>query len=70
MNSRVDGPDTARVTLLIQQDLIEDFEVVPLQNFDKFTLQVHLNKLAKNRSSDRVLQIPTCSRKTLRAKCG
>jgi integrase len=50
--------ETAKVkTLLIQQDLIDDFEVVPLENFDKFTLQVHLNKLAKTRSRDRVLQI-------------
>jgi integrase len=50
--------ETAKVkTLLIQQDLIDDFEEVPLENFDKFTLQVHLNKLAKTRSRDRVLQI-------------
>ena len=50
--------ETAKVkTLLIQQDLIDDFEDVPLENFDKFTLQVHLNKLAKTRSKDRVLQM-------------
>jgi integrase len=50
--------ETAKVkTLLIQQDPIDDFEDVPLENFDKFTLQVHLNKLAKTRSKDRVLQM-------------
>jgi integrase len=43
--------------MLIQQDLIDDFEDVPLENFDKFTLQVNLNKLAKTRSRDRVLQM-------------
>src|SRR3984957_5547156 len=49
---------TAKVKkLLIQQDLIEEFEDVPLENFDKFTLQVHLNKLARTRSKDRVLQM-------------
>ncbi|MGC9225052.1 MAG: site-specific integrase [Terracidiphilus sp.] len=50
--------ETAKVkTMLIQQDLIDYFEDVPLENFDKFTLQVHLNKLAKTRSRDRVLQM-------------
>ena len=50
--------ETAKVkTLLIQQDLINDFEDVPLENFDKFTLQIHLNKLAKTKSKDRVLQM-------------
>jgi hypothetical protein len=50
--------ETAKVkTLLIQQDLIDEFEDVPMENFDKFTLQVHLNKLAKTRSKDRVLQM-------------
>ncbi len=50
--------ETAKVkTMLIQQDLIDDFEDVPMENFDKFTLQVHLNKLAKTRSRDRVLQM-------------
>jgi integrase len=50
--------ETAKVkTLLIQQYLIDDFEDVLLENFDKFTLQVHLNKLAKTRSKDRVLQM-------------
>ena len=50
--------ETAKVKkLLIQQDLIEEFDDVPLENFDKFTLQVHLNKLARTRSRDRVLQM-------------
>jgi hypothetical protein len=50
--------ETAKVkTLLIQQDLIDEFEDVPMENFDKFTLQVHLNKLPKTRSKDRVLQM-------------
>lgn len=42
---------------IIQKDLIEKFESVPLEHFDKFTLQIHLNDLAKTRSRDRVLQI-------------
>jgi len=33
------------------------FHKTPLGNFDKFTLQVHLNNLAKTNSKDRVLQI-------------
>src|SRR5581483_7501474 len=50
--------ETAKVKKwLIENDLIEEFEDVPLENFDKFTLQVHLNKLAKTRSRDRVLQV-------------
>jgi hypothetical protein len=42
---------------IIQKDLLDKFESVPLQHFDKFTLQVHLNDLSKARSRDRVLQI-------------
>src|SRR5215475_7605975 len=42
---------------IIQKDLIDRFDSVPLENFDKFMLQVHLNNLAKPRSRDRVLQI-------------
>ena len=42
---------------IIQKDLIEKFDSVPLEHFDKFTLQIHLNDLAKTRSRDRVLQI-------------
>ncbi|HEY6488831.1 MAG: tyrosine-type recombinase/integrase [Terracidiphilus sp.] len=50
--------ETAKVKKwLIERDLVEEFEDVPLENFDKFTLQVHLNKLAKTHSRDRVLQI-------------
>jgi integrase len=43
--------------LLIQRDLIDPFDKIPLENFDKFTLQVHLNNLAQTRSRDRVLQM-------------
>lgn len=42
---------------IIQADLVNYFEDARLENFDKFTLQTHLNKLAKTRSKDRVLQI-------------
>ncbi len=42
---------------IIQRDLLDKFESIPLEHFDKFTLQVHLNDLAKTRSRDRVLQI-------------
>ena len=42
---------------IIRRDLLEKFESVPLEHFDKFTLQVHLNDLARTRSRDRVLQI-------------
>jgi integrase len=50
--------ETAKVKkLIIQRDLIDQFDSIPLENFDKFTLQVHLNNLAKTRSKDRVLQI-------------
>jgi integrase len=50
--------ETAKVKkLIIQRDLIDPFERIPLENFDKFTLQIHLNNLARTRSRDRVLQI-------------
>ncbi|MGB7554121.1 MAG: hypothetical protein WBM04_07095 [Candidatus Korobacteraceae bacterium] len=50
--------ETAKVKkLLIRKDLIEKFDGIPLENFDRFTLQVHLNELGKIRSKDRVLQI-------------
>lgn len=50
--------ETAKVKrLLIQRDLLDPFDKIPLENFDKFTLQVHLNKLAQTRSRDRVLQM-------------
>ena len=51
-------PETAKVKkLLLQKDLIDSFDHMPLESFDRFTLQVHLNKLAKTRSKDRVLQM-------------
>ena len=50
--------ETAKVKKhLIQRDLTDTFEKIPLENFDKFTLQLHLNNLARTRSRDRVLQI-------------
>ncbi|HEY3767135.1 MAG TPA: tyrosine-type recombinase/integrase [Candidatus Angelobacter sp.] len=50
--------ETAKVKkMIIQRDLIDYFDTVPLENFEKFILQVHLNNLAKTRSRDRVLQI-------------
>jgi integrase len=50
--------ETAKVKkYLIQADLVNSFEAVRLENFDKFTLQNHLNQLAKTHSRDRVLQI-------------
>jgi integrase len=51
-------PETAKVKkLLIQKDLIDSFDHMPLESFDRFILQVHLNKLAKTKSKDRVLQM-------------
>ena len=50
--------ETAKIKkYLIQADLVDDFEAIRLENFDKFTLQNHLNRLAKTHSKDRVLQI-------------
>ena len=50
--------ETAKVKkYLIQADLVDEFEAIRLENFDKFTLQTHLNRLAKTHSKDRVLQI-------------
>jgi hypothetical protein len=50
--------ETAKVKKhIIQADLVDEFGDVRLENFDKFTLQTHLNKLAKTRSRGRVLQI-------------
>ncbi|QHN02729.1 tyrosine-type recombinase/integrase [Granulicella sp. WH15] len=52
------GEETAKIKkYLIQADLVDGFEEIRMENFDKFTLQNHLNKLAKTRSKDRVLQI-------------
>ena len=40
--------ETAKVKrYLIQADLMDEFEEIRLENFDKFSLQHHLNKLAK-----------------------
>lgn len=41
---------------LIEADLLAEFGEVRLERFDKLVLQTHLNKLAKTRSRDRVLQ--------------
>lgn len=50
--------ETAKIKkYLIQADLVDEFEDIRLENFEKFTLQNHLNKLAKAHSRDRVLQI-------------
>ncbi|MFZ0662092.1 MAG: tyrosine-type recombinase/integrase [Acidobacteriaceae bacterium] len=43
--------------LLIERDLVDDLGEISLENFDKFSLQVHMNKLAQTRSKDRVLQM-------------
>jgi len=51
-------PETVKVKrLLLQKDLIDSFDHMPMESSDRFTLQVHLNKLAKTRSKDRVLQM-------------
>jgi integrase len=50
--------ETAKIKkLLIRRDLTNVLGDVPLVNFDKFSLQLHLNKLASTRSKDRVLQM-------------
>ena len=33
---------------LIQTNLLDDLSEIPLLNFDRFTLQLHVNKLAKD----------------------
>jgi integrase len=59
--------ETAKVKkYLIQADLIDAFDNVRLENLDKLTLQTHLNRLAKTRSRDRVLQIGTYMRAIFR----
>lgn len=46
-------PETARdKKCIIQKDLLDPFENISLEEFDKFQLQVHLNNLAKTRSKD------------------
>jgi len=50
--------ETAKVKKhIIQADLVDEFHNVRLENFDKLTLQTYLNKLARTRSRDRILQI-------------
>jgi integrase len=50
--------DTAKVKKhLIETDLLAEFGEIRLERFDKLVLQAHLNKLAKTRSKDRVLQL-------------
>ncbi len=44
-------------TSLIQTNLLDDLGELPLVNFDRFTLQMHVNKLAESCSKDTVLQI-------------
>lgn len=49
--------ETAKVKkYLIQADLVDAFQNVRLENIDKLALQTHLNRMAKTRSRDRVLQ--------------
>jgi hypothetical protein len=40
----------------IRFDLVDRFGAHPLDTFDKFTLQTHLNSLAERYSQDRVKQ--------------
>ncbi len=42
---------------LIQSNLLDDLGEIPLKNFDRFTLQMHVNKLGKTCSKDTVLQM-------------
>ena len=50
--------ETAKTkTILIQLDIVDPLGEIPLVNFDKFSLQLHLNKLASTKSKDRVLQM-------------
>ena len=49
--------ETAKIKkYLIEADVLAEFEEVRLERFDKLILQAHLNRLAKTRSRDRVLQ--------------
>jgi integrase len=42
---------------LIQTNILDDLGEIPLNNFDRFTLQMQVNKLAKACSEDTVLQM-------------
>ena len=57
VNSKVGQRAAPAKTILIQRDLIEPLGEIPLVNFNKFSLQLHLNKLATTGSKDRVLQM-------------
>ena len=49
--------ETAKIKKhLIEADVLAEFGEIRLERFDKLVLQAHLNKLAKTRSRDRVLQ--------------
>jgi integrase len=50
--------ETAKVKKhLIQKHLVDPFDQIPLEKLDKFTLQVHMNGLAKTNCRDTVLQM-------------
>jgi integrase len=50
--------ETAKTKIaLIHSDLLDDLGEVPLRNFTRYDLQMHVNKLAETRSRDRVLQM-------------
>ena len=51
---------------LIKADLVDAFRGVRLENIDKLALQTHLNRLAKTRSKDRVLNAGTYMRAIFR----
>jgi integrase len=42
---------------LIRSNLLDDLGEIPLENLDKFTLKIHVNKLAETCSKDTVLQM-------------
>lgn len=42
---------------LIQTNLLDDLGEIPLLNFDRFTLQLHVDKLAKKCARDTVIQL-------------
>jgi integrase len=42
---------------LIWTNILDDLGKIPLKNFDRFTLQMHMNKLAKTCAKDTVLQM-------------
>jgi len=59
--------ETAKVKkFLIKADLVDAFRGVRLESIDKLALQTHLNRLAKTRSKDRVLNAGTYMRAIFR----